>query len=368
MARHAAPKERNYRGVAIAAAVATTGSVPIITATDAHAATASEWDRTAQCESSGNWAINTGNGFYGGLQFTQQTWAAYGGLAFAARADLATKEQQITVAERVLRTGWNGNSPQGKGAWPVCGVGLSQTPYGTSAQPPAPKPPAAHPAPGNGAGRTYTVKAGDWLSTIARDQMGSVSKWHELYAVNRHVIGDDPNRIYPGQKLKIPGRPVTNPGHTGGTTPATPTDTKPVPAPSGYAAPCVGRITQNFHNPDPGYIIGYHTGVDIACAYGAAVHVVADGVVVGGNAGSKYQQHIIVKHADGVYTLYAHLSSKLVVPGQTVRAGNVIGAVGNCNGACGTHLHLELRHEPTAYAEGVWSDPVAWLASHGVKL
>jgi cell wall-associated NlpC family hydrolase len=116
--------------------VATTGSIPIVSATEAHAATASEWDATAQCESSGNWHINTGNGFYGGIQFTQQTWAAYGGLAFAPRADLATKEQQITVGERVLRTGWNGNSPQGKGAWPVCGKGLSQTPYAALAAAP----------------------------------------------------------------------------------------------------------------------------------------------------------------------------------------------------------------------------------------
>jgi hypothetical protein len=74
------------------------------------------WDRIAQCESGGNWHINTGNGYYGGLQFTQQTWEAYGGLAYAARADLATREQQIDIAERVQRS-------QGWGAWPVCAAG-----------------------------------------------------------------------------------------------------------------------------------------------------------------------------------------------------------------------------------------------------
>ena len=60
------------------------------------------WDRIAQCESGGNWHTNTGNGYYGGLQFAQATWAATGGLNYAPRADLATREQQIAVAE-VLR-------------------------------------------------------------------------------------------------------------------------------------------------------------------------------------------------------------------------------------------------------------------------
>ena len=71
------------------------------------------WDRLAQCESSGNWAINSGNGFFGGLQFLQATWEGFGGGAFAPRADLASREQQIIVAERV-RAG------QGWGAWPEC--------------------------------------------------------------------------------------------------------------------------------------------------------------------------------------------------------------------------------------------------------
>jgi hypothetical protein len=72
------------------------------------------WDRIAKCESSGNWSINTGNGYYGGLQFAQSTWVGHGGRQFAPRADLATRREQIIVAERVLRT-------QGIGAWPTCG-------------------------------------------------------------------------------------------------------------------------------------------------------------------------------------------------------------------------------------------------------
>ena len=79
--------------------------------------TAHDWDAVARCESGGNWSINTGNGYYGGLQFSSSTWLGYGGGAYAPRADLASKSQQIAVAEKVL-------AAQGKGAWPTCGRGL----------------------------------------------------------------------------------------------------------------------------------------------------------------------------------------------------------------------------------------------------
>ncbi len=71
------------------------------------------WDRIAACESGGNWAINTGNGYYGGLQFTSSTWLGYGGGAYASRADLASRDQQIAIAPKV-------QASQGWGAWPVC--------------------------------------------------------------------------------------------------------------------------------------------------------------------------------------------------------------------------------------------------------
>ena len=73
------------------------------------------WPAIAACESGGNWAASTGNGFYGGLQFTEQTWLGYGGGQYAASANLATPAQQIAVAQRVL-------AGQGIGAWPVCGA------------------------------------------------------------------------------------------------------------------------------------------------------------------------------------------------------------------------------------------------------
>jgi hypothetical protein len=78
---------------------------------------AHDWDAVAQCESGGNWSINTGNGYYGGLQFSPDTWAGFGGTPYAPRADLASKGEQITVAERVLAV-------QGPGAWPTCGRNL----------------------------------------------------------------------------------------------------------------------------------------------------------------------------------------------------------------------------------------------------
>jgi len=85
------------------------------------------WDTVATCESGGNWAINTGNGFYGGLQFTTKTWVGFGGRAYAPRADLASRGEQILVAGRVV-------AHQGPGAWPVCGVqsGLSRSNGGST--------------------------------------------------------------------------------------------------------------------------------------------------------------------------------------------------------------------------------------------
>jgi LysM repeat protein len=73
------------------------------------------WPAIAACESGGNWSASTGNGFYGGLQFTQQTWLAYGGGQYAASANQATPAQQVAVAQQVL-------AGQGIGAWPVCGA------------------------------------------------------------------------------------------------------------------------------------------------------------------------------------------------------------------------------------------------------
>ncbi|MQA32027.1 transglycosylase family protein [Modestobacter roseus] len=157
-------------------------------AAPASAAPQHDWTGVAQCESSGNWSINTGNGYYGGLQFFQPTWEGYGGLEFAPRADLATPAQQIAVAERVL-------VGQGVGAWPVCGQYLTEgtTPAAASAPAPAPAPaPAA-------AGATYTVAPGDTLGSIAAAHGTS---WQQLFEQNRDVVSD-PHLIFVGQVLSV---------------------------------------------------------------------------------------------------------------------------------------------------------------------
>jgi hypothetical protein len=94
------------------------GPVPAPQPAPVPVAGGNDWDAVAQCESGGNWAINTGNGFFGGLQFTSSTWLAFGGGAYAPRADLAARSQQIAIAEKVL-------AAQGRGAWPTCGRNLT---------------------------------------------------------------------------------------------------------------------------------------------------------------------------------------------------------------------------------------------------
>ncbi|MCT7657585.1 transglycosylase family protein [Mycobacterium deserti] len=116
--RHRKPttSAKNVAKIAFTGAVIGTGSLAL--AGQAGAATDGEWDQVASCESGGNWAINTGNGYQGGLQFSPSTWTGHGGGEYAPAAHMATKEEQIAVAERVL-------AGQGKGAWPSCGGPLS---------------------------------------------------------------------------------------------------------------------------------------------------------------------------------------------------------------------------------------------------
>ncbi|MEU2405493.1 transglycosylase family protein [Streptomyces rubiginosohelvolus] len=112
--RHRRPRQ----APAIVVAAGVTGSaiaIPLLGASGATAAEASTWDRVAECESGGMWSADLGNGYYGGLQFSQETWSAYGGTEFAPRADLASRSQQISVAEKVL-------DDQGPTAWPSCAV------------------------------------------------------------------------------------------------------------------------------------------------------------------------------------------------------------------------------------------------------
>jgi nucleoid-associated protein YgaU len=164
------------------------------------------WDAVAQCESGGNWGIATGNGYYGGLQFTPGTWKANGG---SGSAHQASREEQIRVAENVLKT-------QGIKAWPHCGpkgLGGGSAAPAKKATPKAkvapkkatPKPaaapkaaPAQPAAPQTGAG-DYTVKAGDTLSQIAQ-QLNVQGGWQALFEKNKSTVSNA-NLIFPGQTL-----------------------------------------------------------------------------------------------------------------------------------------------------------------------
>ncbi len=201
-----------------------------LAAAPANAASGSTWDALAACESGGNWAINTGNGYYGGLQFTQGTWAANGGVGSPANA---SRETQIAVAEHVLGS-------QGWGAWPACSAklglrGTSGAAPGAIPQQAAPAPAArqAAPAPQRQAapqqrqvapaaprstpapaatsskpaavatsGKTYTIASGDTLDTIAT-KLGVSGGWKQLWAANTSTV-DDANLIYAGQTLQLP--------------------------------------------------------------------------------------------------------------------------------------------------------------------
>jgi nucleoid-associated protein YgaU len=214
------------RGVTLAA-VSAAGLA--LSATAANAATpASTWDALAQCESGGNWAINTGNGFSGGLQFTPQTWAGFGG---TGSPENASRAQQIAVAERVQAT-------QGWGAWPACAAKLGLSGGGGAPAPqiqpqsapvqaapvqaapvqaapvqaapvqaaPVQAAPvqthAKHVAPVAVSGETYTVQAGDTLSKIAA-KLGVQGGWQALGDANADTI-DDVNMIFVGQVLQLP--------------------------------------------------------------------------------------------------------------------------------------------------------------------
>jgi resuscitation-promoting factor RpfA len=136
--RHRKPTSSSISVAKVAFTGAVIGGGSLALAGQAQAAPDSEWDQVARCESGGNWAINTGNGYQGGLQFSPGTWAAHGGTRYAAAANMASKDQQIAIAEHVLAT-------QGKGAWPVCGRGLSGATPRNVVNEPAPAAPAPAP-------------------------------------------------------------------------------------------------------------------------------------------------------------------------------------------------------------------------------
>ncbi len=151
----------------------------------------SVWDDLAMCESSGDWHIDSGNGFFGGLQFWQPTWRSFGGQEYAPRADLATRLQQIDIAREVLED-------QGWQAWPVCSrrVGAADRDPGTEDGDAADRD-------ADGESAEHAVLPGETLGGIAQayDVDGG---WQRMYALNQDAIGPDPDFLTPGTVLAVP--------------------------------------------------------------------------------------------------------------------------------------------------------------------
>ncbi|MFF3850599.1 transglycosylase family protein [Streptomyces sp. NPDC002328] len=387
-------------------------ALPLMGTGVAEAADVDTWDKVAACESTNDWDINTGNGYYGGLQFTQSTWEAFGGTRYAPRADLATKDQQIAIAEKVLEG-------QGPGAWPVCSVraGLERggdtpdiRPGGTPAA--AKKSakstlkdvqPQSTPQSRAGTAEMYTVVRGDTLSGIAdeRDVRGG---WQRLYTSNRSTIGTDPDLIMPGQRLRLDGqapaqtkpparvKPPTQSKPPARSKPpaqskpaaqskapakakppaAPPKKKAPDPAPErrtstghSFVAPVSADLGTRYHASGSSWSKGYHTGVDFPVPTGTTVKAVASGTVVTAGWGGSFGYQVVVRHADGRYSQYAHLSAISVRDGQSVGAGQRIGRSGNTGNSTGPHLHFEVRTGP---GFGSDIDPVAYLRAGGVRI
>ena len=235
LGRHRRPQPPTA-GVSLVKAAGATAigvTLPVLSAGAARAET-SPWESVASCESGGDWSINSGNGFYGGLQFTASTWDEYGGTRYSATANLATEAEQIDIAQRVLQA-------QRPGAWPVCSVraGLTRANGGAvepvatktavkakaAAKPRTTATKAATKAKATpkrtGTVEEHTVRAGETLSGVA-EEMGVPGGWQALYGENRMTIGSNPNLIYPGEELywresvtpvKVPPKlptPITN--------------------------------------------------------------------------------------------------------------------------------------------------------------
>ncbi|WP_371675708.1 peptidoglycan DD-metalloendopeptidase family protein [Streptomyces sp. NBC_01276] len=263
----------------------------------------------------------------------------------------------------------------------------------------------------------YTVVPGDYLSKIAAERHLQ-GGWERLYADNREAVGANPSLIHPGLKLTLDGHAGTPApkapeaaaeesssgtqaadeapsaaGATGGdTADATPaprsgTSRGPAaktpaqsPAPSapaaaagsaapangsGFVAPVDGGTSTPYHQSGTMWSSGYHTGVDFVASTGTTVRAVGAGTVVSAGWGGAYGNEVVIRHADGKYSQYGHLSQLSVSVGQSVTAGQRIGLSGATGNVTGPHLHFEIRTGPS-YGSDI--DPLAYLRSKGVNV
>ncbi|MCX5135570.1 LysM peptidoglycan-binding domain-containing M23 family metallopeptidase [Streptomyces sp. NBC_00340] len=233
-----------------------------------------------------------------------------------------------------------------------------------------------------GTSTTYAVKAGDYLAKIADDQHVS-GGWKKIYSDNRSAIGSDPSLIHPGLKLSLgakaaapqasaPAKPsaakpaAVKPAAAKTDTASTATKTAAVGNSSGYTLPVDGAtIGTNYKVAGSMWSSGYHTGTDFVVPTGTTIKSIAAGTVVSAGWGGAYGNQVVIQHADGRYSQYAHMSSLSVSAGQTVTEGQQIGLSGATGNVTGPHLHFEIRTTPD-YGSDI--DPVAYLRSHGVAV
>ncbi|MER6102729.1 LysM peptidoglycan-binding domain-containing M23 family metallopeptidase [Streptomyces sp. NPDC001832] len=233
---------------------------------------------------------------------------------------------------------------------------------------------------------TYTVVSGDSLSQIAAEHEIN-GGWQKLYEDNRQAVGEDPSLIFPGLKLtlgtgadtgeslppKAPSAPSSAaeksaPAKSAPDKASTVTESETsAPASqsnsSGYSHPVPGNHTTGYRASGSNWSSGSHTGIDFPVSTGTSVKAITSGTVVTAGWGGAYGNQVVIKHADGHYSQYGHLSSISVSAGQTVSTGQQIGLSGATGNATGPHLHFEVRTGPE-YGSDI--DPVAYLASHGI--
>ncbi|MFB7253360.1 peptidoglycan DD-metalloendopeptidase family protein [Streptomyces nojiriensis] len=244
----------------------------------------------------------------------------------------------------------------------------------------------------------YTVVPGDYLSKIAAERH-LAGGWERLYADNREAVGVNPSLIHPGLKLNIggpgeaaPAEAEAAPAPEADAEPAAQAAPKPVrkqaeqaapaqreaaaepqaeaPAAApqsagGFVAPVSGGISTQYKVAGAMWSSGYHTGVDFIAAMGTTVKAVGAGTVVSAGWSGSYGNEIVIRHADGKYSQYAHLSQLSVSSGQSVTAGQAIGLSGSTGNSTGPHLHFEIRTTPSYGSD---MDPIAYLRSKGASL
>ncbi|MFB7059076.1 peptidoglycan DD-metalloendopeptidase family protein [Streptomyces vinaceus] len=247
----------------------------------------------------------------------------------------------------------------------------------------------------------YTVVPGDYLSKIAQDRH-LTGGWQQLYADNREAVGSDPSLIHPGLKLTLAAKGAAAPAaeqapapakksshaHAAADGKAAAPEAAAPEAPAAPAAPAKksttarsaagtvsaagfvapvggGGISTQYKTPGAMWSSGYHTGVDFIASSGTTVRAVGAGTVVSAGLGGAYGNEVVIRHADGKYSQYGHLSQLSVSVGQSVTGGQTIGLSGSTGNSTGPHLHFEIRTGPS-YGSDI--DPLAYLRSKGVSI